>query len=215
MKPTFFIIIPVILGIILGFYISGTATDNTSHSLLSPGMLTQNGSPIIGDSSAKITIVEFGDYQCTFCYKFHQTTLNEISTEYISTGIVKYVYRDFPLNGPDSILATEASYCAQDQNKFWEYHNSLFDNWSGERTGWVNMNSLLEFATSINLNISEFNKCLTDHIHYEKVMKNRDYARSIGIDSTPSFLVFDDKELIRIIGAQPVEKFQDALNQFN
>ena len=187
------------------------STDD--QSLLTSAQLMKNGSPKIGLSTAPVSIVEFGDYQCTFCYKFHQSTLSDIKIEYIDTGKVNYVYRDFPLNGPNSILAAEASYCADEQNKYWQYHNIIFKNWAGENTGWVNMNSLVKFAVQANLAIPEFRNCLNEHKYYEKVIDNENYARQIGINATPTFLIFDDKQLIRIIGAQQLDKFQNALNQ--
>ena len=185
----------------------------SDQSLITNSQLIKNGSPQIGLDNALITIVEFGDYQCTFCYKFHQDTLNDIKIEYIDTGKANYVYRDFPLNGPSSILASEASYCADDQGKYWEYHNTIFKNWAGENTGWINMNSLLGFAAQLDLDIIEFSNCMDRHMHYQKVINNESYAKQIGISATPTFLIFDDAQLIRIIGAQPLEKFQNALNQ--
>ena len=187
------------------------STDD--QSLLTSAQLMKNGSPEIGLSSAPVSIVEFGDYQCTFCYKFHQNTLSDIKIKYIDTGEVNYVYRDFPLNGPSSILAAEASYCADDQNKYWLYHDIIFKNWAGENTGWVNMNSLVDFAIQVDLDIPEFRNCLNEHKYYQKVIDNENYAKQIGINATPTFLIFDDKELIRIIGAQQLDKFQNALNQ--
>ena len=173
----------------------------------------KNGSPEMGFANAPISIVEFGDYQSTFCYKFHQNTLNQIKTEYIDTGKANYVFRDFPLNGPDSVLVAEASYCAGDQGKYWQYHNIVFKNWAGENTGWVNMDSIVEFATYVDLDISEFNTCITEHKYHQKVIDNENYATIIGINATPTFLIFDDKQFIKIIGAQQLETFQNALNQ--
>ena len=185
------------------------------ESSLTKTQLMKNGSPKIGDDNAKISIVEFGDYQCTFCYKFHQNVLDDIQIQYINSGKVNYVYRDFPLNGVDSILAAEASYCANDQEQYWQYHNLLFDNWAGEKTGWINMNSLVRFAVEAELNILEFKNCLTTHKYYQKVIDNENFARKIGINATPSFLIFDDQKLVRVIGAQPLEQFKNALNQFD
>ena len=215
MKNSYLISIPIIIGIILGMYVTNDLVlDSTDdQSLLTSAQLMKNGSPKIGLSTAPVSIVEFGDYQCTFCYKFHQSTLSDIKIEYIDTGKVNYVYRDFPLNGPNSILAAEASYCADEQNKYWQYHNIIFKNWAGENTGWVNMNSLVKFAVQANLAIPEFRNCLNEHKYYEKVTDNENYARQIGINATPTFLIFDDKQLIRIIGAQQLDKFQNALNQ--
>ena len=211
----YFISIPIIVGIILGIYITTNLTSDSmsNQPLITNSQLIKNGSPQIGLENATISIVEFGDYQCTFCYKFHQDTLNDIKIEYIDTGKANYVYRDFPLNGPSSILASEASYCADDQGKYWEYHNTIFKNWAGENTGWVNMNSLLGFAAQLDLDIIEFSNCMDRHMHYQKVINNESYAKQICISATPTFLIFDDAQLIRIIGAQPLEKFQNALNQ--
>jgi len=215
LKGIYFISIPIIVGIILGIYITTNLTSDSmsDQSLITNSQLIKNGSPQIGLDNAPITIVEFGDYQCTFCYKFHQDTLNDIKIDYIDTGKANYVYRDFPLNGPSSILASEASYCADDQGKYWEYHNTIFKNWAGENTGWINMNSLLGFAAQLDLDIIEFSNCMDRHMHYQKVINNESYAKQIGISATPTFLIFDDTQLIRIVGAQPLEKFQNALNQ--
>jgi len=217
LKGLYIILVPVIVGISLGIYITSNITlDNVNNeSLLTNIKLMENGSPVFGATNAQISIVEFGDYQCTFCYKFHQNTFNNIQIEYIDSGKVNYVYRDFPLNGHDSVLAAEASYCAGDQGKYWSYHNLLFNNWAGENTGWININSLIKFATKANLDISEFNKCLDTHKYYQKVMDNESYANKIGINATPSFLIFDDKELIRIIGAEQLNKFQSVINQLS
>ena len=120
----YFLAIPIIIGIVIGIGLTLNleSTPNDS-SILNKENLMQ-GSVILGNPDAKITIVEFGDYQCTFCYKFHDETMKKIDQAYIETENVNFVYRDFPLNGPQSILASEASYCAQKQNKFWEYHNT-------------------------------------------------------------------------------------------
>jgi len=211
----YFISIPIVVGMILGMYVVSdlVADPVNDQALLTSEYLTNNGSPKNGFDDAVISIVEFGDYQCTFCYKFHQNTLNAIKIQYIDTGKVSFVYRDFPLNGRDSILAAEASYCADDQGKYWEYHNMLFSNWAGENTGWITESLLLDIANFMDLNIIEFHDCLNQHTHYQKVIDNENYAKQIGINATPSFLIFNDEQLIKIIGAQPLEKFQNAINQ--
>jgi protein-disulfide isomerase len=211
----YFILIPIVVGTILGLYLINNPSSDfiNEKSSFTKTELMSNGSPKIGDNDAKISIVEFGDYQCTFCYKFHQNTLSDIQIQYIDSGILNYVYRDFPLNGPDSVLAAEASYCAADQEKYWEYHNLLFDNWAGEKTGWIDKNSLIRFAIETELNIDDFKNCLSSHKYSQKVIDNENYAKKIGINATPSFLIFNDDELIRIIGAQPLEKFQNVIEQ--
>ena len=215
MKGIYFILIPVIVGISLGLYIVTDPMLNSvnQESKLTITQLMEDGSPIIGNPSAEISIVEFGDYQCTFCYKFHQNTLNTIQSDYIDSGKINYVYRAFPLNGSDSILAAEATYCANDQENYWQYHNLLFENWAGENTGWITMNSLTQFAVELKLDISEFKNCLTSHKYYQKVIDNENYAKKININATPSFLIFNNEEVIRIIGAQQLDKFRTAIEQ--
>ena len=206
---------PVVVGISLGLYMISNPMLNSmsGESELTITQIMENGSPIFGNQNAEISIVEFGDYQCTFCYKFHQNTLNIIKFDYIDSGKINYVYRDFPLNGYDSILAAEATYCANDQENYWQYHNLLFENWAGENTGWITMNSLTQFAIDLKLDTNEFKNCLTSHKYYQKVIDNENYAKKININATPSFLIFNNEEVIRIIGAQQLDKFQTAIEQ--
>ena len=150
----YFLAIPILIGIAIGI---GLTADFEKTSASSSALNKENllqGSTIHGNPNAKITIVEFGDYQCTFCYKFHDETMGKINDKYIKTGNVNFVYKDFPLNGEPSILASEASYCAQKQNMFWEYHDTLYNNWGGENTGWITKSVLLGFAKDVGLNLS-------------------------------------------------------------
>lgn len=213
MTKLFLLAIPVIIGIITGmFMVLFPETENDSK-LLTATKLINNGSPIMGESNAPITILEWGDYQCTFCYKFHQNTLDVIYEDFIKTGKVKLVFKDFPLNGPDSLLAAEAAYCANDQEKYWEYHDELYKNWGGERTGWITRESLEKFAVSTNLDINNFNKCLDDKKYQDKVITLHEFGKEIGIDATPSFLVFNDQKIIKIRGNQPLEVFLKTFDE--
>ncbi|MDC0199613.1 DsbA family protein [Candidatus Nitrosopelagicus sp.] len=191
-----------------------TNLDKTSDDLM---ILNKEnllkGSTILGNPNAKITIVEFGDYQCTFCYKFHDETMDKIYEKYVENGEINFVYKDFPLNGAASILASEASYCAQNQDKFWEYHNMLYDNWAGENTGWITNNVLLEFAKESGLNLDQFNSCMNNSIFYQKVIENEQFAKKINIDATPSFLIFNENEVYRIKGAQSFEIFEQTIQE--
>ena len=209
----YYLSIPIIIGIITGGFIVGYETNSNNSETLTSEKLIKNGSPIMGNIDAPITILEWGDYQCTYCYKFHQNTLEVINEEFIKTGKVKIIFKDYPLNGPDSKLAAEASYCAQDQQKYWEYHNELYDNWGGERTGWITRESLTKFAESTELNISEFNKCLDDHKYQNKVDSLYNFGKEIGIDATPSFLVFNNEKIIKIRGNQPLEVFLKTFDE--
>jgi len=212
MKKIYLFAIPIIIGILTGMFLAFYPQSEDSK-LLTESKLIQNGSPIIGNPSATITIVEWGDYQCTFCYKFHQSTLNTIKQDFIETGKVKLVFKDFPLNGPDSILAAEAAYCAQDQGKYWQYHDELYKNWGGERTGWITRESLDKFATTVSVDLEKFDKCLDDHKYLERVNQMYEFGKEIGIDATPSFLVFNNEKIIKITGNQPLEVFLKSLDE--
>lgn len=205
--------IPLIIGIISGMFLVIYPESERDSKLFTSSRLIENGSPIMGNVNAPITILEWGDYQCTFCYKFHQNTLDKINEDFIKTGKVKLVFKDFPLNGPDSALAAEAAYCAQDQGKYWQYHNELYKNWGGERTGWITRESLNNFAETVNLELDEFNKCIDDHKYQNKVNSLYDFGKEIGIDATPSFLVFNDQKIIKIRGNQPLEVFLKTFDE--
>ncbi|NND85803.1 MAG: DsbA family protein [Nitrosopumilus sp.] len=206
-------LIPLIIGIISGIFLAIYPESESNSKLFTSSKLIENGSPIMGDVNAPITILEWGDYQCTFCYKFHQKTLDTINEDFILTGKVKLVFKDFPLNGPDSLLAAEAAYCAQDQGKYWQYHDELYSNWGGERTGWITRESLNNFAESVNLELNEFNKCIDDQKYQNKVKSLYDFGKEIGIDATPSFLIFNDHKIIKIRGNQPLEVFLKTFDE--
>jgi len=209
----YFLAIPIIIGIIIGVGLTSNLVQNSDNSSILNKENLLRGSIMSGNPNAKITIVEFGDYQCTFCYKFHDETMKKINEKYIKTEKVNFIYKDFPLNGEQSILASEASYCAQKQNKFWEYHNTLYNNWGGENTGWITENVLLDFAIDVELNLNDFTQCLENSEFRQKVLDNEQFGIEIGINATPSFLIFNDDEVYRIIGAQPFERFEQTIQK--
>ena len=211
----YFFIIPILIGIVAGSFLVLYQPQNTDSKILTVSNLIENGSPVLGELDAPITILEWGDYQCTYCYKFHQDTLNVINEDFIKNGKVKILFKDFPLNGPDSKLAAEASYCANDQEKYWQYHDELYKNWGGERTGWITRDVLTEFAKEVKLDINEFNQCLDDQKYANKVTELYDFGKNIGIDATPSFLVFNNENIIKIRGNQPLEVFLKTFDELS
>ncbi len=212
MVKLYLLAIPIIIGIITGMFLAFYPESENDSKLLTRKLI-ENGSPILGNSNAPITILEWGDYQCTFCYRFHENTLDIINEEFIKTGKVKLVFRDFPLNGPDSILGAEAAYCAEDQEKYWQYHNELYKNWGGEKTGWITRESLDRFAVTVDLDLVEFNTCLDEHKYQKRVITHHEFGKEIGIDATPSFLVFNDQKIIKIRGNQPLEVFLKTFDE--
>ncbi|MBI5859875.1 MAG: thioredoxin domain-containing protein, partial [Nitrosarchaeum sp.] len=129
-----------------------------------PISVSLDDDPIRGDQNAAITIVEFSDFQCPFCARFQIQTLPLILEQYVETGKVKFVYRDFPIQNshPNAMSAAVASECAHEQGKYWEYHDTLFENqgvWNkAEVTSAIAV--FKEFATKLDLNQDQFNSCL-------------------------------------------------------
>jgi len=208
----YFFAIPIIVGIVVGFFAISSVEDSDNETKLTTQKLIENGSPVMGNSFAPITILEWGDYQCTFCYKFHQSSLDIIKTEYIETGKIKLIFKDFPLNGPDSVLAAEASHCADDQGKYWKYHDEVYSNWVGERTGWITRNSLNEFALNVGIDTVEFNECMDMHKYKNRVLELEKFGKEIGIKATPSFLIFNAEKIIKIEGNQPIDVFRQVID---
>ena len=213
MIKLYLLVIPIAIGIISGMFLVFFPESENDPKLLTSTKLIYNGSPILGDPNAPITILEWGDYQCTFCYRFHENTLDIINNDFIKTGKVKLVFKDCPLNGPDSLLAAEASYCAEDQEKYWQYHDELYKNWGGEKTGWITRESLDRFAVTVNLDLVKFNTCLNEHKYQNRVITLHEFGKEIGIDATPSFLVFNDQKIIKIRGNQPLEVFLKTFDE--
>ena len=209
----YFLAIPAIIGILFGTIMITNQDESSTNSMILNKENLLYGSTILGNPDAKISIVEFGDYQCTFCYKFHKDTMNEIVKKYVENGDVNFVYKDFPLNGAASIMASEASYCAQEQDRFWAYHDIIYENWEGENTGWITRDVLTGFARDTGLNLNEFDSCMSDSTFRQKVLDNEKFAKKINIDATPSFMIFNENEVYRIVGAQPLERFEQTLQE--
>lgn len=157
-----------------------------------------------GNKNAKVTIVEWSDFECSFCARFYRDTLGKIEEQYIKTGKVKFVYRDFPLGfHPNAQKAAEAAECAGEQNKFWEMHDMLFENGV---TGGVS--SFKQFAKTIGLNSGKFDECLDSGTMAGEVAKDMSDGIDAGIQGTPGFIVNG----LLVSGAQPFENFKQIID---
>ena len=212
-----------ILGIIVISIIVGIATSMSSptnetfdvdmtrtHGSISTAM----GSPILGDPLAPVTIVEFGDYQCHQCYNWFHDTKPMIMRDYIETGKVNLVFVDFAFLGKDSPKAAQATYCADDQNMYWEYHNSLYTSQESKiDNGWASSERLKAFAFNLNLDMELFNECLDSEKYSKRVQYNSQQARDNGVRGTPGFfIVGSDYDQQQIGGAQPFSVFKRILD---
>jgi protein-disulfide isomerase len=169
----------------------------------------ENGSPVLGDPSAPITLVEFGDYQCYFCNQFFHNTEDELFKNYVETGKVKVIFKDYTIIGPDSVTAAHAAHCANDQESFWEYHDKLYNNWTGENNGWASSKNLLQFAKDLGLNIDDFSKCMLDSKHASIITNSNKDAKDLELTGTPAFFIIGpDDKITKIGGAQPYSVFE-------
>ena len=168
-----------------------------------------NGSPVLGDNNAPITLVEFGDYQCHFCNVFFHTTEDKIVQKYVETGKVKIIFKDYNIIGPDSVNASYGAHCANEQELFWEYHDILYSNWTGENNGWASSENLLKFAKEINLDLDQWSDCMINGNNSQTILASNEDARALELTGTPAFFVIGtDGETTRLFGAQPFETFE-------
>jgi protein-disulfide isomerase len=176
--------------------------------------LYDNASPILGDLNAPLTMVEFGDYQCTFCKKFFSETEESIITNYVKTGKVKILFKDFTVvPGNDSVNAANAAHCANDQEMFWQYHSTLYNNWDGEGTGWASFERLHQFASTLGLDMDEFSECMSKSKWKELVDSSKVDGRTLGVDATPTFFIIDqNNKVLKITGAQRYDVFQEVFD---
>ncbi len=186
-----------------------------------PDILVKNGSPILGSVDAPITLIEFGDYQCSFCKRHFDQTHDLIMKNYVETNKVKIVFKDLIVTpGKDSMYAAHAAHCAKDQGMFWKYHDMLYNNWEGESTGWVTTDNLNKFAKNIGLDINKFSKCMSEDKWMELINASKDDANALGITGTPSFFLITSwqetdeqpNEIARIHGAQPYDVFKELID---
>jgi protein-disulfide isomerase len=192
-------------------------TQQVEQPKIEPIMISADDDPVRGDQDAPITIVEFSDFQCPFCARFQIQTLPLILEQYVETGKVKFVYRDFPIQNshPNAMPAAAASECAHEQDKYWEYHDALFEN----QTVWnkVEITSAItifkEFATELNLNQEQFDSCLDSGKYIEEIKNDLNDGRNYGITGTPGFFIGnDDIGFVKLNGAQPFEAFKSVID---
>ncbi|MBT4056870.1 MAG: DsbA family protein [Thaumarchaeota archaeon] len=173
-----------------------------------------NGSPILGDPNAPITLVEFGDYQCHYCNVFFQSIEEDIIKNYVETGKVKMIFKDYNIIGPDSINASHGAHCANEQELFWEYHDILYSNWTGENNGWASSSNLRIFADEINVNVDKWTECMNEKTHSKRIIDSNNDAKSLQLTGTPAFFIINSNgEVSKLFGAQPFEIFEKVFDK--
>ncbi len=161
------------------------------------------GFPSIGPEDAPIVIVEFSDYQCPFCKRWHDEVYQQLMKAY--PGQIRLVYRNLPLTGmhPEAQPAAQAALCAGEQNSYWKFHEALF----GENE--LSHEMYVQYATELGLDVDAFQKCISEDRYADFIEKDMEFSIGLGIRSTPTFFVNG----LAVVGAQPYEVFKNVIDQ--
>ena len=179
-------------------------------------VLDISGAPVKGEQNAKVVLVEFSDFQCPFCSRFARDTMTQVQTDYVSTGKIKYVFSDFPLESihPFAFKAAEAASCAGEQGRFWEMHDRLFANQTA-----LKPEDLPQHADAVGLDKTKFQQCLDGQLRAPSIRKSMAQAGNAGVSSTPTIMVgvaqpnSSKVKVLRVLkGAQPFAAVKDALD---
>ena len=213
------IIIPIIITFVVVISVaalyptlSETESINLDMNRSSGTVNTSMGSPVLGSPDAPVTIIEFGDYQCSQCKKWFFDSKPKIVSNLIDTGKTSLIFVDIAFLGKDSLPASAATYCAEEQGKYWDYHSILYSNQLGIDDGWANSERLKAFAFDLGLDMDLFTSCLDSGKYDKRVRFNTSVATKNGVNSTPTFIIVGpDGEQIMIRGPQPYSVFEETI----
>ena len=197
--------------------LTGPSAQGSPSAQPTPAPVVQasaDDDPSWGPADAPVTIIEFSDFQCPFCLRFWNQTLPQIKQEYQDK--VRFVYRDFPLTGIHAWAqkAAEAAECADDQDKFWEYHDLIFANQNAlsEQLNTAGLDGVLatfkSYAADLGLDTAPFNDCLDSGKYTSEVQKDLQDGQSYGVTGTPAFFI--NGQLVS--GAQPFANFKTVID---
>ena len=195
----------------------GWGNNNTmmkNETMMMPSSIDLSmASPVEGSSSAPVTIVEFGDYQCPKCDAWFKNEEPTIKTNYIDTNKAKLYFVDFPFLGPDSTVAAQAVYCAGDQGKYWQYHDYLYANQQGVQSGWASATNLKSYAGTLGLDTTQFGSCLDSGKYASQVSHNKQVGAAAGVQGTPAFFIIGPTgKSQEIVGPQPAATFSTVID---
>jgi protein-disulfide isomerase len=183
-----------------------TATPIPPTPTVIPRGVAEEDDPYRGPADAPVVIVEFSDFQCHYCGVWYQETLPQILENYPTE--VKFVYRDFPIFGDDSVRAAMASQCANDQGKFWEMHNRLFNHAVNQEQTALSQDTLVGYAEELGLDTRSFADCLSNEKYLDEIQADYQTAVNYGLRGTPGFVI---DGVVYTIGAQPFSVFDEII----
>jgi protein-disulfide isomerase len=193
------------LVLLIGGILFLSKSETSKPQVTDQSLLVREDSNKISTPSAKLTVVEFGDYQCPACGAAHPI-VKQILNDYKDK--INFVYRHFAFLGQESSWAAEAAECAGEQGKFWEYHNYLYENQKGENQGTFSKDNLKNIATSLKLDTDKFKACFETGKYTQKVLNDRADGGALGINSTPTFFIDGEKTA----GVIPYDQFKQKLD---
>ena len=190
----------------------GKSQARAIPALTSPLFL--EGEPVLGAPSAPLTIVEFSDFECSYCHHFHKQVMPLLKRDYIDTGLVRFVHKDLPLPfHPHALPAAAAARCAGEQNRYWELYSSLFD-----QQNCLGCKGVLAIAAEAELNTSKLQACMERESTLALINANRSEATLHNISATPTFVIGPtqsdgslDGQVIE--GALPWETFKATIDE--
>lgn len=226
-------VVMLVIGLLLGYYGRPFTQAGTQPMTAQPEVITTSAPPVViptadnsaaqqklmetviaqtrhfkGDPNAPVTIIEFGDFQCPYCGRFFAQTKPQIDEQYMQSGEVRFGYFNFAFLGDESTWAAESAECAADQDKFWEYHDKLYANQSGENQGAFNKDNLKKFAEELGLDTQTFNECMDSGKYTSLIQDDTSASSALGVQSTPTFLINGQA----VVGAQPFEVFKQTID---
>ena len=200
------VIVVGVVAVFLVVILAGGVLRGDSQVDIPPRTVSTQGRTL-GPENARVTIEEYSDFQCPFCARVAERVLPEIESQYVADGRVRFVYRPLAFLGQESLWSAEAAECANEQERFWDYHDKLFENQEGENRGAFAMDNLKRFAQELGLDTQAFNQCLDSHQYEDALKKDTRDALDQGITTTPIFVI--GEQTVR--GAQDFEEFQSVI----
>jgi len=166
--------------------------------------------PLKGNKDAKVTIIAFEDFRCPFCERFFKDTLPQIQKDYIDTGKAKFAFRNYQFLGAASVVAGNAAECANEQGKFWEFHDYLYNNQPSESdTSMYTVDNLTKIAGQLSIDTNKFNSCLSANKYDKNVSGDLADGQKAGVTGTPTVFING----ISVVGAQPYSAFKTIIDQ--
>lgn len=181
------LLIPALLGLLLALAACGGGEVVTVGSL--DIEMPVDDPKAVGPADAPVVIVEYADFQCPFCRELARGAGKQIIEEYAKAGKVRFLFRQYPFLGEESLWAAQASECAAEQGKFWDYYDKLFAEWRGENTGAFSQTNLVRYAADLGLDVDSFSQCLDSEKYLTKVVAEKEEGEQQGVTSTPTLFI--------------------------